>query len=275
MIGGPLFYLKQTFWPFGLSAFYPETRTLNVPFVAAGIVLVGAMAWAVLRWFRTRGRLAGILAFAVVWLYIGLLPMLGFVKVGIQEHADRYTYWVGCGAAVVVALLAVWLKPRREAVLGALKADPEREPWPVLRRHLINTVLVLAVVLGGLSYGRMGYWRDTVTLFRDAVSKSWEPEAGKVLAALLRDENLGGGAEEGEWWVRMCATRNPSPYADFVLAEYLLTSPRTISQTGDERKCVHAEAEMLLRNTLRTNPRNERVRKLLEDLERFKEGKGG
>ena len=273
VLGGPLFYLRQTFWPVGLSAFYPVTTEVNVPLVLGGAALVGAMAWVSIRWLRRRERLAGIAAFAVAWLYVGLLPMLGVIKVGTEEHSDRYTYWIGCGAAVVLAQLIVWLKPRREAVLKALQADPVREPWALLRRYLVIGGLAVAAVLGCLTQVRQRYWRDSVTLFRDAVSKSWMPEAANILAFVLRSERIGGGAAEAEWWLRECATRRPSPDADLALAEFLLGKTPEPVLSEEDRRHRFLEEEDLIRRYLEADPNGKRAKELLKRITDFREGK--
>jgi len=89
----PLVYLRQMVWPVGLSSFYKFTWSMDWIGVICGVLLVVAMVWVCVRWLRRRETWTGIAAFAVAWVYVGLIPMLGIVKVGPQEHADRYTYW--------------------------------------------------------------------------------------------------------------------------------------------------------------------------------------
>ena len=81
-------YIARTFWPAKLAVYYPYSHDLPVwRAVAAGVALAGITVL-VLRWFRPHPYLA------VGWFwYLGtLVPVIGFVQVGGQSSADRYTY---------------------------------------------------------------------------------------------------------------------------------------------------------------------------------------
>jgi tetratricopeptide (TPR) repeat protein len=138
-------YLWQTFWPAGLSAFYPHpgrTPKLGAALAAvAGIALLTGLAWRV----RRPAPYA-----PVGWLwYLGtLVPVIGLVQVGSQAHADRYAYvpLIGVFVAIAWGLPALVPAPR---LLGALAAAG---------------VAALAVA----AQRQALHWRDSIALFEHA-----------------------------------------------------------------------------------------------------------
>jgi len=139
-------YVAKALWPHPLAVPYTLTSRLFDWRIATlsgiGLVLVtGLIAVA----SRKRPYLI------VGWLwYLGtLVPVIGFVQVGSQSMADRYSYIPLIGLGIMAAF---WLRDfclareeRRLQVVGA-------------------TVLVLGV-LAALTFRQVGYWRDTVELF--------------------------------------------------------------------------------------------------------------
>jgi len=143
-------YLVKTVWPAALSPFYRYRSALPAYETALwglGLMAVTAAALAAL---RRRPYVA------VGWLwYVGMLvPVIGLVQVGMQSMADRYTYVPLAGIFVIV----VW---------GV--ADLVRE-----RRALAFVAACVAVVALGLlsvtTRHQLGYWRDSETLWRQALA---------------------------------------------------------------------------------------------------------
>ena len=92
-------YIVRTFWPAKLAVYYPYSHDLPVwRAVAAGVALA-AITLLVLRWFRAYPYLA------VGWFwYLGtLVPVIGFVQVGGQSSADRYTYLPMVGLTIMLS----------------------------------------------------------------------------------------------------------------------------------------------------------------------------
>lgn len=156
-------YAAQTFVPVGLSPYYPyrfQIPLWQVGLTAAALAAVTAGVWLLGR----RNR-----AVAVGWLwFLGtLVPVCGLLPVGAQARADRYTYLpsIGLLIAVVWAIPPRWLeRPRRLAAL-----------------LLAGSLLAL----GAITHRQIGYWRDSVTLFRHAIAVSGP--------SLLTVTNLAGG----------------------------------------------------------------------------------
>ena len=143
-------YLWQTIWPTRLSAFYPmrEDESELWPVVGALALLIG-ITTAVIILRRIRPYL-----FTGWFWYLGMLvPVIGFIQVGVQAHADRYTYLpqIGLGIAAVwgISDLAQWLN---------------------LQRTVRFAAVALIAVLVFLSWRQTGYWRNGETLWTHALS---------------------------------------------------------------------------------------------------------
>ena len=91
-------YLGQMFWPFRLGLFYPYAEhglLAKGVLSAALLILISAIVF-VLR--KTHPYLI------TGWLwYLGMLvPVIGIIQVGLQAHADRYTYLSQIGLSVAL-----------------------------------------------------------------------------------------------------------------------------------------------------------------------------
>ena len=93
-------YLVKTVWPASLAVFYPypHVEKLAVPVAVSALFLAGATVAA----WRLREKAP---YFSVGWFwYVGtLVPVIGWVQVGAQGSADRYTYVPLIGIFVVIA----------------------------------------------------------------------------------------------------------------------------------------------------------------------------
>ena len=144
-------YLGKAVWPVDLAVYYPHPgATLGWGAIAgAGALLAGMTLLALLQRRRRPCVIVG-------WLwYLGMLvPVVGFVQVGGQAMADRYTYLplVGPFAAVVWGLA--------ETTGG----------WELAKRWRSVLAGLVIAVLGALSRRQVGYWRDDLTLWRRAAA---------------------------------------------------------------------------------------------------------
>ena len=139
-------YIRQMLWPTALAVFYPhpESRLSTWVIILAMLVLVGITAAAFI--LRTR---APYLITGWLW-YLGMLvPVIGFVQVGWQGHADRYTYLPQIGLYIAIA----W-------ALADLTVSSRR------RRMTLGVVAALLIgVLSWRGWLQTSYWRDSETLF--------------------------------------------------------------------------------------------------------------
>ena len=265
----PLVYIRQTVWPFGLSAYYPLTEEIDWIGNALGLALIVAMAWVSVRWLRRREGWAGLAAFAVAWVYVGLLPMLGIIKVGGQEHSDRYTYWVGCGVAAVVVMALVRAKPLwGKAYAWLREKGGMTESKEQVRRMCAYGVLALVGLLAWATAAQQPRWRDPTVFFGETLQRCWDPDFAFGLAVQLVKQSP-RGFTEGEMWLRECASRRPCVATYTKLAKFLLMKEVTVIP-GFENPNPYFEAEMLIRQALEAEPEHKEALELKELLEKEK-----
>ncbi len=135
-------YLRLFFLPVGLSPTYIDAVSTDSVGVTAAkvavfvLVCVAALAlsrrmpWVTVGW---------------VWFVGAMVPVIGFVKFGATPCADRFSYLPAMGLSVAVAWVLVDL------------------PWGRAPRALLCVVLALALAV--LSWGQVGIWKDTWSLF--------------------------------------------------------------------------------------------------------------
>ncbi len=143
-------YIGKMFWPTRLAVFYPHRVSTFPLWQVAGalMVLVGVTALAAVLWRRPY--------ILVGWLwYLGtLVPVIGFIQIGGQAMADRYTYVPMIGLFVAAAWGLGDMVERRR--LGRVVA-------PLGAAAILLPLTVLAWI-------QTGYWRNSETLFRRALA---------------------------------------------------------------------------------------------------------
>ncbi|RNC69403.1 MAG: tetratricopeptide repeat protein [Desulfuromonadales bacterium] len=163
-------YLWRLVWPAGLSAIYdPPVHAAPDGVVLAAGLLLAAVAWGGYRLFKHDRRLG----FWLLFFWIGLLPFAQIVPI-YWLITDRYVNVSIIGAAALAGAGAVFLHSR----LGARGAP-----------LLYLTVTVWIAALSVASFQRIGVWRNSLTLWSDAVAKLpdtpriWEHYAEALLSA--------------------------------------------------------------------------------------------
>ena len=143
-------YIAKMFWPTGLAVLYPYPQSIPAwQAIIAGVAIAGILGLA-LRSYRDFPYLT------VGWLwYLGtLVPVIGLVQVGLQSHADRYTYIPMTGVSIMLA----W---------GA--ADVIRR-WPRARVAVVSSVAAACGVLVVLTWIQLPYWKNSESLYRRALA---------------------------------------------------------------------------------------------------------
>ena len=144
-------YIGQMFWPVGLAAFYPHAQNQIPIWQAAGsIVLLIAVTGAVILWRRQHPYLVT----GWFWYLVMLAPVTGIVQVGLQGHADRYTYLPQIG----LYLIAVWLI-----------ADLSRR-WAYRRQILAAAALLVIVTFALVARSLAASWHDSESLWTRAIA---------------------------------------------------------------------------------------------------------
>ena len=144
-------YLRKTFWPSSLAVFYPHPRTglATWSVCASFLLLAGATVLAV----RLAKR-APYLTFGWFWYLGTLVPVIGFVQVGSQAMADRYTYMPLIGVFIAIA----W------GLAGLAEKIPRmRLAAPCMAAASLAVLLPVARV-------QTGHWNNSVVLFQHALA---------------------------------------------------------------------------------------------------------
>jgi Flp pilus assembly protein TadD len=154
-------YLRQTIWPAALAVFYPYPRN-GWPLwqiVLSGLLLTAISAGA-FAWRRTRPWLL------VGWLwYLGMLvPVIGFVQVGFQAHADRYTYLPQIGLYLALTWTVVSLA---RAIAGDQRKS---ETYHVVSYTVKGLAVGIVAALSVIAFKQTAHWRDSESLWRCALA---------------------------------------------------------------------------------------------------------
>ena len=159
-------YLAMTLWPAQLGVLYPMPPHIDLAAGAiAGLVLLGASAL-VLR----SARRAPYLFTGWFWYLGTLVPVIGIVQVGVQSHADRYTY---------VPLIGIFI-----AVVWAVADRVERRT--AARLVACAAAAVVVALLSVRTWFQLDTWRDSETLYEHALAVAPEsPYIHYNLATLL------------------------------------------------------------------------------------------
>lgn len=144
-------YIWQMLWPAKLAVFYPhpENSLALWQIIAAGGFLVGFSAIA----FAIRKRHPYVLT-GWFWYVIMLLPVIGFFQVGLQGHADRYSYLPQIG----LYLLVTW------AVADLASS------WSYGRVVLSSGAIGVLVALSVRAWGQTRVWKNSEALWRHALT---------------------------------------------------------------------------------------------------------
>lgn len=140
-------YFLKMIWPRNLAAAYPHPGdSLSSLAVAGALILLSALTYAAIRESRRRPYLL----FGWLWFIGTLVPVIGLVQVGSQAMADRYTYIPLIGLFIA----AVWF-------IGEGRKG---------ERTIAGGGLAVVLALALVTWVQVGYWRDSVTLFKHAIA---------------------------------------------------------------------------------------------------------
>ena len=144
-------YILKAFWPTRLAVFYPHPGHSISPtaVTAAALFLIAVTSFVLVQWRRRPYLLVG-------WFwYLGtLIPVIGLVQIGLQQMADRYTYFPLIGFFIALTWFVSSLLPDR----------PRQQIW------LWGVVLVPLVACLVLARQQLFTWQNSVTLFRHALA---------------------------------------------------------------------------------------------------------
>jgi len=142
-------YLWKMIWPLDLAVFYPfHFRPLSVVFICAAVLVIISAA---VFWKR---KPYPYLLFGWLWYLVSLLPVIGLIKVGGAEIADRYTYITLTGPFMALAWWA---------------ADTAKK-WQCPKYVLPSAAGLVLSACMALTYLQVGHWQNSVALFTHALN---------------------------------------------------------------------------------------------------------
>ena len=164
-------YIIKAIRPDNLAVIYPYPRHgLPIWEVVGAALLLVAISVVVLRCARRLPYLS------VGWFwYLGtLVPVIGIVQVGLQAMADRYTYVPLIGIFIIIA----WGVPDLLRSRGLSQSGYVAVP----------AAIIIIGALTAATWKQVGYWRDSVTLFKHALActKDNYVAHSNLAAALVR-----------------------------------------------------------------------------------------
>ncbi|HJS53746.1 MAG TPA: hypothetical protein VJ765_04360 [Chitinophagaceae bacterium] len=141
-----MIYFIRFFVPHPLSAFhpFPASGNLGWPVLISPLFVVAMMA---ILWFMRKNK---VVVFGILFYVINLLLVLQIISIGLTIVSERYTYVPYIGLAFMVAMLVSRIKfVRRKAILAV--------------------AAIFIVGMGIISYQRTYVWRNSGTLWTDAL----------------------------------------------------------------------------------------------------------
>ena len=144
-------YMWQLIWPTKLAVFYPYPRDLDNAWLVIGCAAGIAAVTGVTILLR---KSSPYLLVGWLWYLVMLVPVLGLVQVGLQAHADRYTYLPLIGPLIAATWGIVDLTRR----------------WSYRRFVVGGCGIAVLLLLIACSYQQVGYWRDSISLWNRALA---------------------------------------------------------------------------------------------------------
>jgi Tfp pilus assembly protein PilF len=143
-------YIIKMIWPARLAVLYPHPRQ-NVSFSVAVISAVVLLVITILIFQLAKNHRY---LFAGWFWYLGtLVPVIGFVQVGHQAIADRYSYITLTGLFIIIAWGFPYLLTK----------------WQYKKAALVSLSLLIISVMSVCTHIQLFYWRNSQTLFQHAL----------------------------------------------------------------------------------------------------------
>ncbi|HWY39246.1 MAG TPA: tetratricopeptide repeat protein [Chthoniobacterales bacterium] len=197
-------YVRQIFWPVDLAVFYPHPDN-DLAFWQVGLaaIFLVVVTWAT---FAIRKRYP-YLVVGWLWYLVMLLPVIGIIEVGLQGHADRYTYLPHVGLYIAITWLIADYSvslPARKQVLG-------------------TAAVVIVMMLTACSWKQVTYWRNTQTLWTHTLAVTQDNdvalmdlgnyfmEQGRLddaLSYLQRALDVHSGSQHGHYTLSLALIHN-------------------------------------------------------------------
>jgi Flp pilus assembly protein TadD len=144
-------YLQQFVWPAKLTPFYAYSGEMSSRFqIAIDLALLIAITVTAV---VLRRRFPYIFV-GWLWYVIALLPVIGLLQVGLQGHADRYTYLPQIGLSIAIG----WAGGEIAQLI------------PRYRVALVSSAVILIGLLTWCGRLQTSYWKNTQTLWEHTLA---------------------------------------------------------------------------------------------------------
>jgi protein O-mannosyl-transferase len=195
-------YIWQMFWPANLAVFYPHPDDrLAVWQVALAAAFLIAITWVAFALRRSRPYLL----VGWLWYLIMLLPVIGIVEVGLQGHADRYTYLPQVGLYIALTWLVAEVSrslPHRKEILAAVGSG-------------------IVIILSACAWKQTTYWRNSETLWTHTLAVTTDNDVALTnLGTSLMDR--GQLDDAFSYFQRALAVRSRSEHSHYNLSLALI-----------------------------------------------------
>lgn len=183
-------YLIKSYWPYEMSAIYPDPEKINAVFYGSALALI-ALALLIYKYGRDRKEVV----FGTLFFLVNIIFMLQIVGAGQAFLADRFTYiaYIGLFFLLAWALEFLFSGKTKTAVV-------------------VCSILYFAA-LGIVTWNRTQVWKNSETLFTDVIRKY--PDASMAhnnLGIYYRDHQQDDRAVES--YTRAIET-NPQGYRSY------------------------------------------------------------
>ncbi|MEI6702168.1 MAG: tetratricopeptide repeat protein [Deltaproteobacteria bacterium] len=139
-------YIFKTIWPHDLAVLYPMPSAFPLwQVIGSLLVLIIVSVFAMMV-----GRRFPYIPVGWFWFLITLIPVIGLLQVGVQSMADRYSYIPSIG----LYIMAAWGTSDLTRGLQQQK------------NILALTAGVVILVSAALTWRQLGYWRESISLYR-------------------------------------------------------------------------------------------------------------
>ncbi len=215
-----LTYIRQMFWPTKLAVFYSHSEDGSVLLAGAALAAITILT------FLLRNK-RPYLVVGWLWYVCMLIPVIGIVQVGLQGHADRYTYLPQIGLYLGVTWWISELLSR----------------WRNAPVALTTAAIVIIASLAGASRVQASYWKDSERLWQQTIANTSDNHVAHAHLAdlLLRQRRINDAISHCQEAVRI--QPNDTDAQNNLGLAYL--------QLGDE-----ADALIHFEQSLASNPRN-------------------
>jgi len=142
-------YICKMILPCGLAVFYPHPGTIPLWQVVGATLFLVTVSLVVFYW----GRRQPYLIIGWLWYLGSLTPVIGFIQVGSQAMADRYTYMPLIGLLIIIT----W------------GASEFFEYITYCKTMIFTLSSVIIIILMIISHLQVHYWKNDISLFQHAL----------------------------------------------------------------------------------------------------------